>query len=170
MRLMAFNVSYFKRNPLNMTYPVLTMNELHLTHVVLDTAFTFAASTEKKMELTTMMMFLSLNSSGNISTIDVDNNSSDDFNLSLLHFNESTSTEEAVPSFLPYNKVIWLLHLVVRPLFVVFGTYGNAVSFYIMRRGSLKKVSTCFYMAMLAIADTCVYITFLRGLQCSSHD
>ena len=47
-----------------------------------------------------------------------------------------------------------LLQVVIRPILVVLGTYGNALSFYIMRRGSLREVSTCFYMAALAVADT----------------
>ena len=43
---------------------------------------------------------------------------------------------------------------IVRPTIIVFGTIGNILSFVIMRKGTLKKVSTCFYMAMLALADT----------------
>ena len=47
-----------------------------------------------------------------------------------------------------------LLFAVILPIFIVFGTYGNAVSFYVTRRGSMKKVSTCFFLAILAIADS----------------
>ena len=56
------------------------------------------------------------------------------------------------------EEVARLIEVSIRPILFIFGTYGNAVSFYIMRRGSLKKVSTCFYMAILAIADTREYI------------
>ena len=31
---------------------------------------------------------------------------------------------------------------------------GNLLTFYVMRSGSLKHVSSCFYMAILALADT----------------
>ena len=100
------------------------------------------------------MMFHSLNSSGN--TNNVDNKSTDNLNRSVIHFNQSYNnlTEETALSPSHQNQVVRLLQIYVNPIFIVFGTYGNAVSFYIMRRGSLKKVSTCFYMAMLAIADT----------------
>ena len=36
---------------------------------------------------------------------------------------------------------------------LVLGTIGNTMSFFVMRRGSLKDVSTCFYMSILAVAD-----------------
>ena len=39
-------------------------------------------------------------------------------------------------------------------LVTIFGPIGNILSFIIMRRGSLKDVSTCFYMSILALADT----------------
>ena len=47
-----------------------------------------------------------------------------------------------------------MLNLVIRPVLIVFGTIGNGLSFYIMRQGSLKKISTCFYLSLLALADT----------------
>ena len=47
-----------------------------------------------------------------------------------------------------------VIHVVVRPLLIIFGTTGNVLSFLVMRSGSLKTVSTCFYMAILALADT----------------
>ena len=47
-----------------------------------------------------------------------------------------------------------IVQLIVRPILIVFGTIGNLLSFYIMRKGSLKNVSTCFYMSILALADT----------------
>ena len=87
-------------------------------------------------------------------------------NLGLLdittdHFNsvyyiQSNTTEKIIPNAddILDEETARLLQVFIRPILVVLGTYGNALSFYIMRRGSLKKVSTCFYMAMLAIADT----------------
>ena len=37
---------------------------------------------------------------------------------------------------------------------IILGTIGNGLTFVVMQRGSLRNVSTCFYMAMLAIVDT----------------
>ena len=37
-----------------------------------------------------------------------------------------------------------LLNSVIRPVLIVFGTIGNGLSFYVMRQGSLKKMSICF--------------------------
>ena len=33
------------------------------------------------------------------------------------------------------------------------GTIGNILNLIIMNRGTLKKISTCFYMLLLALAD-----------------
>ena len=46
------------------------------------------------------------------------------------------------------------IQIIVRPILIVFGTTGNCLSFYIMRRSSLKNVSSCFYMSVLAVADS----------------
>ena len=93
---------------------------------------------------------------------DLNNNSLNNFNTSVHYSNGSyvNETEIESPSNLSnrsINEVVRLLHVFIRPILIILGTYGNAVSFYIMRRGSLKEVSTCFYMAMLAIADTREY-------------
>ena len=52
------------------------------------------------------------------------------------------------------REIASVIHVAVRPLLIVFGTTGNILSFLVMRRGSLKTVSTCFYMSILALADT----------------
>ena len=39
-------------------------------------------------------------------------------------------------------------------IIIIFGSIGNILTFIIMRRGSMKDVSTCFYMSILALADT----------------
>ena len=76
-------------------------------------------------------------------------------------YNTSTTKDPLNATETPvYNEnkeVARVIEVFIRPILFIFGTYGNAVSFYIMRRGSLKKVSTCFYMAILAIADTRKY-------------
>ena len=47
-----------------------------------------------------------------------------------------------------------MLTLILYPVIVIAGTVGNLVTFIVMRRGSLKHSSTCFYMAMLVLSDT----------------
>ena len=51
-------------------------------------------------------------------------------------------------------EIIRLMHVYGRPVIIVFGTLGNVLAFIVMRRGSMRHVSTCFYMAILALADT----------------
>ena len=47
-----------------------------------------------------------------------------------------------------------LLAVSVYPVIILLGTFWNVLTFIVMQRGSLKKVSTCFYMSILALADT----------------
>ena len=46
------------------------------------------------------------------------------------------------------------LILVVLPILVLCGTAGNLVSLFVLRTGQLKVLSTCFYMSVLALAET----------------
>ena len=39
-------------------------------------------------------------------------------------------------------------------IIIISGTMGNILTFIVMQRGSLKEVSTCFYMSILALVDT----------------
>ena len=98
----------------------------------------------------TMVMYSTLNVS------DLNNNSLNNVNVSLFYSDLLDKNETKVNYSVSFskNEVARLLQVFMRPLLIILGTYGNAISFYIMRRGSLKEVSTCFYMAMLAIADT----------------
>ena len=41
-------------------------------------------------------------------------------------------------------EIARLIHIIFRPILFIFGTAGNCLSFYIMRRTSLKNVSSCF--------------------------
>ena len=50
-----------------------------------------------------------------------------------------------------------ILILSTFPLILIFGTIGNVLTFVVMQRGTLKHSSTCFYMAILALADTSKY-------------
>ena len=46
------------------------------------------------------------------------------------------------------------------------GTIGNCLSFYIMRSTSLKDISSCFYMSVLALADMGEYLVLLFQKHC----
>ena len=87
----------------------------------------------------------------------------------LLNFNDSAtdSTEflDSLFSTTPksalkdsfkwtHEEIARLIQIILRPILIVIGTVGNSLSFYIMRRTSLKHLSTCFYMSLLALADT----------------
>ena len=75
-------------------------------------------------------------------------------NVSVFKVNP-TETDDSAESMTWDNKEITrIIHVIVRPTLVVFGTIGNTLAFYIMRRSSLKHLSTCFYMSILALADT----------------
>ena len=79
-------------------------------------------------------------------------NAFNDSNISEINVNETDDPTESTT----WNnrEIARIIHVIVRPTLVVFGTIGNTLSFYIMRRSSLKHLSTCFYMAILALADT----------------
>ena len=53
-----------------------------------------------------------------------------------------------------------LILIVSHIIIITFGSIGNILTFIIMRRGSMKYVSTCFYMSILALADTGETIEF----------
>ena len=65
---------------------------------------------------------------------------------------EPTSIEE---SFKWTNaEIARLIQIIFRPILVTVGTIGNGLTIYIMRKTSLKHLSSCFYMVLLALADT----------------
>ena len=51
-------------------------------------------------------------------------------------------------------EIARLIQIIVRPIFLAVSTSGNCLTIYIMRRTSLKNLSSCFYMVVLALADT----------------
>ena len=68
---------------------------------------------------------------------------------------EPTSVEE---SFKWTNaEIARLIQIIFRPILIIVGTIGNGLTIYIMRTTSLKHLSTCFYMVVLALADTSKY-------------
>ena len=52
-------------------------------------------------------------------------------------------------------EIARLIQIVVRPILLIIGTTGNGLTVYIMMMTTLKKISSCFYMFLLALADTC---------------
>ena len=79
-------------------------------------------------------------------------------NAVVSNATESEIQETFTPS--KEEELERILNLVIRSVLIVFGTIGNGLSFYIMRRGSLKKMSTCFYLSVLALIDTSKCLVF----------
>ena len=78
-------------------------------------------------------------------------------NVSALNVNTTEmgeSTEITESTSWDNREIARIIHVIVKPMLVVFATIGNTLSFYIMRKSLLKKLSTCFYMSILALADT----------------
>ena len=64
------------------------------------------------------------------------------------------STEAMTGKTDPQEEIVRMIQVIGRPPIIVLGTIGNLLTFLTMQRGSLKNTSTCFYMAILALADT----------------
>ena len=64
---------------------------------------------------------------------------------------EPTSVEESFKW--TKTEIVKLIQVIFRPILITVGTVGNSLIIYIMRRTSLKYLSTCFYMFVLALAD-----------------
>ena len=95
----------------------------------------------------------------------------EELNSSLLLFHTNSSKDAAYPDnvtlssngslgamdpVLGHNfyEIKRMIYLVVLPIFIILGSVGNILTFIVMQRGSLREVSTCFYMSILALADT----------------
>ena len=52
------------------------------------------------------------------------------------------------------HEIARLIQIIVRPILIIAGTFGNGLTVYIKRTSSLKELSSCFYMFILALADT----------------
>ena len=58
-----------------------------------------------------------------------------------------------------YINIEWWINVIAYITLLVFGGFGNILTFVVMQRASLKEISTCFYMSILALADTGKYNT-----------
>ena len=93
----------------------------------------------------------------------------------LIFYNSSTNSSglstifnTTTESLVGEEKFKWtdaeiarLIQTIDRPIQIILGTVGNCLTIYIMRRTSLKDVSSCFYMAVLALAATSKSLTLL---------
>ena len=61
-------------------------------------------------------------------------------------------------------EIARLIQIIFRPILVIVGTIGNCLTIYIMRRTSLRNLSSCFYMVILALADSSKQILFIYSL------
>ena len=58
-----------------------------------------------------------------------------------------------------YLDIEWWINSISFIALPILGGFGNILTFIVMQRGSLKEVSTCFYMSMFSLADTGKYNT-----------
>ena len=71
---------------------------------------------------------------------------------------EATAVEE---TFKWTNaEIARLIQIIYRPILIILGSIGNCLTIYIMRGSSLKHISTCFYMVVLALADSSKWTLF----------
>ena len=72
--------------------------------------------------------------------------------------NSSNTTTEVMPDEETFKwtnaEIARLIQIIFRPILVIVGTVGNGLTIYIMWKTSLKHLSTCFYMVVLALADS----------------
>ena len=61
-------------------------------------------------------------------------------------------------------EIARLIQIIFRPILIVVGTVGNSLTIYIMWRTSLKHLSSCFYMVVLALADSGKFTLILFSL------
>ena len=69
-------------------------------------------------------------------------------NVSTININVTGTVDSTETTAWDNREIARIVHVTVRPTLVVFGTIGNTLSFYIMRRTSLRHLSTCFYMSI----------------------
>ena len=61
-------------------------------------------------------------------------------------------------------EIVRLFQIIIRPMLIIVGTVGNCLTIYIMRRTSLKHLSSCFFMVVLALADSGKFTLILFSL------
>ena len=89
-----------------------------------------------------------------LNTLNFTDSSTESLNTFNYTQNQRELNEPFVTSTIYLEEITRMIHVIVRPILIICGTIVNLLSFYVMRRGSLKEVSTCFYMSILALVDT----------------
>ena len=113
------------------------------------THWAFSFHFQKKTEiLTSMEPPLGFISSKRTQTVIENSTTYDNW---TLHMFTSTIYPDDVD---PNEEIARMMQVIGRPPIIVLGTIGNLLTFFTMQRGSLKEQSTCFYMAILSLADT----------------
>ena len=78
--------------------------------------------------------------------------------------NSSNTTTEAMSVEETFKwtdaEIARLIQIIFRPILIVAGTVGNGLTIFITRKKSLKHLSTCFYMCLLALADSSKWTLF----------
>ena len=72
----------------------------------------------------------------------------------MLNGSEYLTNISEMEEYHTNRQISKILILSTFPFILLTGTVGNSLTFIIMQRGSLKYSSTCFYMAILALADS----------------
>ena len=78
----------------------------------------------------------------------------ENFTLPAHNWETFLLSNTSVPEVDSSEEVVRMIQVIGRPPIIILGTFGNFVTFITMQRGSLKILSTCFYMAILGLADT----------------
>ena len=73
-------------------------------------------------------------------------------NISIL--NSTTEAATTQNDGVNYWQIERWISVGTQAVLIPLGSFGNILTIIVMRRGSLKDVSTCFYMSVLAVADT----------------
>ena len=81
--------------------------------------------------------------------------------------NVTTVPVEEAPADDDGSELARIVFVIAYPIIIVGGVIGNILTFIVMRRGSMRDVSTCFYMRILALVDTgrsCVYMFLYENI------
>ena len=74
-------------------------------------------------------------------------------NISIQNSTTEAVTTQSDDSW-NYYEIERLMFVVIYGTLIPLGSFGNILTIIVMQRGSLKDVSTCLYMSVLAVADT----------------
>ena len=88
-----------------------------------------------------------------VTTFNYSGTSFGEFSNSSKITTEATIVEEETFKW-TNAEIARLIQIIFRPILIIAGTVGNGLTIYIMRRTSLRHLSSCFYMVVLALADS----------------